>query len=266
MKSIKCSSCGFVGFSDSGNCKSCGAQFAERPQTFSLPDPSSSLEPPREGLKQGLAIFALVLGIISLFTFGLLGIGAITGIVVSIIAMSKVKHEPWKYGGRPLAIAGLVLSIASFATVVPLGIIASVAIPNLLAARRAANEASAISSLNRICSAEAIYANIYQRYGTLAELEAEHLIDPVLVLGVKNGYHFTLEIRASDDLKSSGFEATAVPAEYGKSGRRSFFIDESFVIRAADNQGARASEFDPPLDADYEHRTRRAPQRESGTD
>ena len=266
MKSTKCMLCGFVGFSDAGSCKACGAKFVERPQSFSPPTPYSSFEPPQEGSKQGLAIFSLVLGIISFLTFGLLGIGAITGIIVAAVAMGKAKREPLKYGGRGLAIAGLALSITSFATVVPLGIIASIAIPNLLAARRAANEGSAIGTLKTISSAEANYANIYQRYGTLAELQAEQLIDPMLASGVKNGYHFTLELKASDDLSEGGFEATAVPVEYGKSGRRSFFIDESLVVRAADNQGRRASEFDPPLGADYEYRTRRAPRKEFGTD
>lgn len=265
MKSTKCMSCGFVGFSDSGKCKACGAPCVERPRNFAPPSNYSTFEPPEEGSKQGLAIFSLVLGIISLFTFGLLGIGAITGIVVAVIAMNKAKREPWKYGGRGLAIAGLALSITSFATVVPLGIIASIAIPNLLAARRAANEGSAISSLRRIATAEATYESIYQHYGTLEELEAERLIDPLLATEIKYGYRFNLEVKTSADLKSGGFEATAVPVEYGKSGRRSFFIDQSLIVRATDNHGERASEFDPPLGADYEYRTRRAPQREFGT-
>jgi type II secretory pathway pseudopilin PulG len=266
MKSTKCISCGFVGFSDAGNCKACGAPIIGRPQTFAQSSPYSSFEPPQEGLKQGLAIFSLVLGIISLFTFGLLGIGAIIGIIVAVVAMGKAKREPWKYGGRGLAIAGLALSITSFATVVPLGIIASIAVPNLLAAKRAANEASAINALRRISSAETSYASNYGRFGTLAELEAERLIDPVLASGVKKGYCFTVELKPADDLSAGGFQVTGVPLKYGTSGRRSFFIDESFVVRAADNHGAPPSVFDPPLSSDHEYRTRRSPQREFGTD
>ena len=266
MKSTKCMSCGFVGFADGGNCKSCGAPIVDRPQTFVQSSPYSSFEPPPEGLKQGLAIFSLVLGIISLFTFGLLGLGAIVGIIVSVVAMGKAKREPWKYGGRGLAIAGLALSITSFATIVPLGIIASIAVPNLLAAKRAANEASAINSLRRISSAEAVYSSNYSRFGTLAELEGERLIDPVLASGVKNGYRFTLELKPADSLSTGGFQVTGIPLKYGTSGRRSFFMDESFVVRAADNQGSPSSAFDPPLSSDHEFRTRRSPQREFGAD
>src|SRR5262245_40292129 len=264
MKSTKCTSCGFVGFTVSGACKACGAP--DRPQTFSQPSPYSSFEQPQEGLKQGLAIFSLVLGIISFFTFGLLGIGAIIGIIVAVIAMGKAKREPWQYGGRGLAIAGLALSITSLATVVPVGIVASIAVPNLLAARRAANEASAIYSLRKISSAEANYASNYGRFATLSELESEQLIDRVLASGIKNGYCFKLEPKPTDTASVGGFEVTAVPLKYGTSGRRSFFIDESFVVRAADNHGAQPSVFDPPVRSDYEYRTRRTPQRELGAD
>jgi type IV pilus assembly protein PilA len=41
--------------------------------------------------------------------------------------------------------------------VVIIGIIAAIAIPNLLASRRAANEASAISALRTLTSAQATY-------------------------------------------------------------------------------------------------------------
>src|SRR5215216_490297 len=140
MKSTKCVECGFVGWSDVEKCKACGAPLHQRSASLPLPTPGyDSWNQPDEGQKKGLAIFSLVLGILSFFTFGLLGVGAITGIILAAVAMSKVKREPWKYGGRGMAIAGLTLSIISLVSVVPVGIIASIAIPNLLAARMAAN-------------------------------------------------------------------------------------------------------------------------------
>src|SRR6188508_107464 len=108
MKSTKCLACGFVGRSDVEFCKSCGAAFGERP-AYSAQAGSAWNE--SEGRQKGLAIASLVLGILSFFTFGLLGVGAIIGIVVAVKAMNRVKDEPWKYGGRGIAIAGLVLSI-----------------------------------------------------------------------------------------------------------------------------------------------------------
>jgi len=261
MKSTKCTSCGFVGFSDNGNCKACGASIVER--TFA---PPVAFEPPQERLKQGLAIFSLVLGIISFFTFSLLFVGAIVGIITAAVAMGRVKREPWRYGGRSLAIAGLALSITSLVGGVPVGIIAAIAIPNLRASRMAANEGSAVGSLRQISQAQADYKANLNRYATLEELGSEQLIDPNLASGVRHGYRFTLELKPADGMHPEGFELTAVPLTYRSSGRRSFFIDESLVVRATDNQGRRPSAFDPPLGSDYEYRTRRKSQRELGTD
>src|SRR6476660_3617179 len=114
MKSTKCVECGFVGWSDVENCKACGASLSQH--STSLPPASpgyNSLNQAEEGQKKGLAIFSLVLGILSFLTFGLLGVGAITGIILAVVAMRRVKREPWKYGGRGMAIAGLTLSIIS---------------------------------------------------------------------------------------------------------------------------------------------------------
>jgi hypothetical protein len=49
-------------------------------------------------------------------------------------------------------------------------------------------------------------------------------------------------------LSGTGFYATATPREYGRTSRRSFFIDESGVLRAADRKGEPATADDPPVD------------------
>ena len=253
MKSRKCLQCGFVGASDSENCKGCGAPLLQSSTSFHQPNQvqgSNYGQQPQEGVKKGWAIFALVLGIVSFFTLGLLGVGAVTGIIVAIVAMGKIKRNPWEYGGRGMAIAGLVLSITSFVSVVPVGIIAAIAIPNLLAARRAANEGSAIHSLRKISAAEAEYYGHLQKYATIDELAAHDLIDPMLASGTKNGYRFSLEL-TSNYPDPDGFEVIGVPVTYQSSGRRSFYTDESAVIRASDNQGGPSSKLDPPLVSDY---------------
>jgi type IV pilus assembly protein PilA len=246
MKSAKCLQCGFVGWSDVEYCKSCGALLSQGATNYTLTNPAYNSSNQAAMQKKGLAIFALVLGIISFFTFGLLGVGAIAGIILAAIAMSRAKNEPWKYGGRGMAVAGLVLSITSILMVVPIGIIAGIAVPNLLAARMAANEGSALQSLRTISSAEMAYQSQFERYGTLQELATLNLIDQKLGSGVKNGYRFTVELTSADG--SEGFAVSGVPAEYRSSGRRSFYVDETFVIRAADNHGAPSSVLDAPLD------------------
>jgi hypothetical protein len=250
MKSTKCPACGFVGWSDLEYCKACGADFAQRSAYAAQAGGWS--EP--EGQKKGLAIASLVLGIISFFTLGLLGVGAIVGIVLAVVAMSRVKSEPWKYGGRGIAVAGLVLSITSLLTAAPVGIIAAIAIPNLLQARMAANEGSAIYSLRTISAAELTYQSQFEKFGTLEELAAARLIDPKLASGTKNGYRFTVELTSENraeeefDSGSGGFRVNGVPVTYRSSGLRSFYIDETQVVRGADNVGLPASAGDPPLE------------------
>lgn len=266
MKSTKCVECGFVGWSDVENCKACGAQLGQRSTNLPSPTPvyNSSYDEPNlnEEPKKGLAIAALVLGIIGFFTIGILGIGAIVGIVLACVAMSRAKRDPWQYGGRGMAIAALVLNIVCLVSFVPMGMIAAIAIPNLMAARRAANEGSAQASLRTLHAAEATYQSTSGagKFGTLNELAAANLIDLKLATGNKNGYNFTVEL-TTDDLNYPGFEVVARPLTYRTDGVRSFYVDQTGVIRAGDNSGGPATKMDPPVnnynDNDFYDRSRR---------
>lgn len=86
--------------------------------------------------------------------------------------------------------------------VVIIGIIAAIAIPNLLAARRAANEGSAISSLRTLHGAQMTYGSTSgngnfagdaggNNASSFVDLVAVRLIDQVLGTGVKSNYAFT---------------------------------------------------------------------------
>jgi len=80
--------------------------------------------------------------------------------------------------------------------VIIIGIIAAIAIPSLLASRKAANEASAISSMRTIHSAQATYfatTGSNTNYSPdLAGLLGDGLIDSNLGGGSKSGYTFTV--------------------------------------------------------------------------
>ncbi|MEN3328686.1 MAG: hypothetical protein V7638_3493 [Acidobacteriota bacterium] len=256
MKSTKCVECGFVGWSDVEFCKACGAQLGQRSHDLPSPTPdyNTSYEEPyeEEGSKKGMAIAALVLGIIGFFTAGLLFIGAITGIVLACVAMSRAKRDPWQYGGHGMAVAALVLNIVALVSFVPMGMIAAIAIPNLLASRRAANEGAAQSSLRTLHAAEATYQATKGAgsYGTLSELAAEGLIDSRLATGTKSGYKFTVEL-TTNETNYPGFAVVGVPMTYGGvegSGVRSFYVDETGVIRGGDRFGRPATKEDLPLD------------------
>src|SRR3989475_12169476 len=73
-----------------------------------------------------------------------------------------------------------------------MAIIASIAIPNLLASRRAANEGSALQSLRAISSCEATYLHTEGNgnYTDLPGLGAKTLTDSLLSSGSKGGHTF----------------------------------------------------------------------------
>lgn len=116
-----------------------------------------------------------------------------------------------------------------------IGIIAAIAIPNLLASRRAANEGSAQSSLRTVHSAQATYQATSGNgayAGTLGALNGVNLIDTVLSSGTKSGYTF-------DVIDEGGTGATAVYGAYAfpvttagvsQTGTRRFGITEVGVM------------------------------------
>ena len=106
---------------------------------------------------------------------------------------------------------------------------------------QAANEAIAHGVLRTLASAELTYQSTVGNgnFGTLEQLIDQGLVPKDLV--EKGGYKIELMVVGAK------FEATATPIEYGKSGKMSFFIDESSVVRAADRAGAPATIMDKPL-------------------
>jgi len=123
-----------------------------------------------------------------------------------------------------------------------IGIIAAIAIPNLLASRRAANEGSAQQSLRTISSAEATYYSTAGsgNYGTFGYLMTQSLVDSVLGSGQKSGYNFAVTITTP----TTSFVGGAAPVTYTgvtATGTREFCIDETGVLRAKAAAGSTAS-------------------------
>ena len=110
-----------------------------------------------------------------------------------------------------------------------IGIIAAIAIPSLLAARRASNESAAIGNLRTIGSAEATYYANKGEYGGFANLTANQMLDNQWTSGVVRDSYSVSQVSASDD----EFEYSAEPTS-SSSGTRSFNIVEDFVIRESD--------------------------------
>lgn len=120
-----------------------------------------------------------------------------------------------------------------------IGIIASIAIPNLLATRRAANEASATSSMRTISTCEASYQATYGAgsYGDLTALGNRTLTDSVLAAAVnpanaKSGYYFVVTPIAGVTPQFWAYALPAVTTGVGKTGTRRFGLTEDGVLRS----------------------------------
>ena len=151
-----------------------------------------------------------------------------------------------------------------------IAIIAAIAIPNLIEARKGSNEAAAIGALRTLTTAQALFREgdkdgngKFDYASSLGQLSAAGLIDPALASGTKQGYHFVI-VPSANSSSGDFFTFTAAPRSPGKSGDRSFFVDETGVIRATnpcppgqvpvtDSQGKRNCEpvsgdtFDSPI-------------------
>jgi hypothetical protein len=103
------------------------------------------------------------------------------------------------------------------------------------------NEGIATGYLQYIASAENQYKAGPGKgsYGSFQQLVDAKMLMPDQL--DKYGYKF--DVTASGDQ----FEAVATPKEYGKTGKRSFFVDKSGVVRGDDHGGGPATLADKPV-------------------
>ena len=120
--------------------------------------------------------------------------------------------------------------------VVIVGIIAAIAIPNLLSSRRAANEGSAASSIRTTHGAQVTYASTAGagNYASdMATLGTTNIIDTNLASGVKSGYLFFTAAAASTSTMPPTFAIGSTPtitSGLQQTGSRNFACDQSGVI------------------------------------
>lgn len=115
-----------------------------------------------------------------------------------------------------------------------IGIIAALAIPNLLATKRAANEGSAQSSLRTIHSAQVTYQSTVGAgaFGDLTALNSAKMIDDQLKSGSKSGYTFGVTVLAGTDPAqyfSSALPTYTAPAL--RTGHRRFAMADDGILR-----------------------------------
>ena len=100
------------------------------------------------------------------------------------------------------------------------------------------NEQMTRVALNMIANSEASYrlGPGKGQYASLDQLIDQHLVSKELF----QNYGYKIDLIVNGDK----FTATAVPSEYNKTGRLSYFVDESGVVRGGDHGGATATVTD----------------------
>jgi hypothetical protein len=176
----------------------------------------------------GKAVASLVCGLF-VFAFPL----SILAVLFGHLSVSEIRKSAGRLKGEGMAIAGLILGYIGLAIIPLVLIIAAIAIPNLLRARLAANESSAIASVKTLLAAEMGYSSSHPQSGftcRFSDLSNSGLIDSTLDQGLKNGYVFDLQgcHYGNGNMK---FHVVAYPVSRQQSGSRAFCSDESMVVR-----------------------------------
>jgi len=128
-------------------------------------------------------------------------------------------------------------------------IIAAIAVPKLNNARMHAQEMAAIEQIRTIHAAQTMYMSQFGKFATkLEELgppasgaagpAAADLIPGDLAKGVKTGYNFVLQGGPN------GYTVVATPQVFGSTGRRTFFSDQTLVVR--ENYGQEPATVNSP--------------------
>ena len=233
-----CAKCGAALRENSQFCDQCGqpAQGPILPQAPGSPqfDPTTAT-----GETSGKALASLVVGIFGLLFFPI----AIGAIILGHMSRSEIRKSNGRLKGDGMATAGLVMGYGAFAIIPFILIIAAIAIPNLLRARLAANEASAASGVRTIITAEAAYQEKYPTVGytcsltslggngtSVASPEQAQLIDEALASGEKHGYRFAVQNCVNSETEHK-YQVVAYPAVRNQTGVRAFCSDESGVIK-----------------------------------
>lgn len=166
--------------------------------------PSATFAPGREtfggGASQtsGMAITALCLGIVSLLTCGLMGVGALAAIICGHIALSKIKESESSLRGRGMAMSGLIMGYVCL-ILVGLSLAAALTTPMFSKLSEIAPVSKSVMNATLIVSACKTYASTHDGAypKTLEELvelglitDANVLKDPLSKDGAANGYEY----------------------------------------------------------------------------
>jgi type IV pilus assembly protein PilA len=275
-----CSKCGMANADTGQFCSKCGAPLpgakapvsSAGPLPGALPAPHAVHYDTYTGATEtsGKAIGSLVCGI-----FGFIFPAAVAAVILGHWSLSDIRKAAGRLKGHGMATAGLVLGYIGVA-LVPLIvlIVLAIAIPNVIRARMAANEAVAVTSLRTMNTALMTYGSEYENgfpsnlstliSGDPAAGNCNHaaLLDPTYGMHDKSGYVFYYaptypdgQIKPKISPKASaanctaggasGYQITADPRQPGKTGARHFYTDQTGVIRYSTGDEPASADSEP---------------------
>ena len=194
-------------------------------------------------LSANLKVFfsTLVLPVVLL---GLLAMGAYAGL--RLLVDKAMDHQ-----GTRSFVVGAGGAVCSLVFVGAVAIASQIRNPNYTP--------SGVGSLRTLCTAEVTHAYTYKKGFSVslaalgpapdgATIDASHayLIDGVLASGLKSGYRIEYTPGpVGDDGRISAFAVVARPQEFGRTGVRSFYTDQTCVIRSTGENRAATAQDEP---------------------
>lgn len=117
----------------------------------------------------------------------------------------------------------------------------------LIAREISANESAVVAALGLIHTAQMKYFAKEAAYGSLVQLQRAGLLEKEQSVGTQHGYVLNLNFSAGKNGSSAVFSISASPETYGGSGRTSYFIDQTGIVRGGDKEGGPADVTDPAI-------------------
>jgi type II secretory pathway pseudopilin PulG len=231
-----CTYCGQTNGEDARFCQRCGAPFAattnrlaQPPITFAPPPPGSEAPPEPSGPidpstqeTDPKAIASLVSSLVFFF----FPLSQIAAVVLGHLSRADIRRSGGRKKGEGMALAGLIIGYAQIAAIPIILIVAAIAIPSLLRAKQAANEASAIQNVRRIVAAENTVHSEKNAYtcdaNDFSDTQARDAVNGT----PRNGYRYEM-LGCSE----GAFQVLATPAN-DQRGSRTFCADQSGEIKS----------------------------------
>jgi type IV pilus assembly protein PilA len=118
-----------------------------------------------------------------------------------------------------------------------IGIIAAIAIPNLLKSQQATRETAALEEVKKIGEAQVLYSVSKGRgkFASLADLGGQSLVNATIATGIKGGYIFT-SVPVSGENQMAMFDTSAKPQSVGTfgTGNISYYSNETGHVYEAE--------------------------------